>query len=65
MEEKLMKGKLVEICYNAREAGMIDDPRTTFDMPIGACKHYGPRHKCPQEPRVCGNCTWYSVQQVS
>lgn len=55
--------KLVEICYNARETGMIDDPRVTWDSPIPPCKHYEPKHNCPQEAKVCGNCKWYSVQK--
>jgi len=53
---------MVEICYNAKEAGMIDDPRTSYNNPVRGCKLYKPRHKFPKQPKVCGNCKWYSVQ---
>ena len=36
MIKRAQEKKLVEICYNAREAGMIDDPRTSYDLPVGA-----------------------------
>ena len=55
--------KLNQVCYNARHTGMLNDPRTTFDTnPNSFCREYSPKRKNPSEPRVCGNCRWYSVQ---
>lgn len=53
------------LCFNAPETGMLDDPRTNFDTPIGDCKHYKPKQLLGDIPdwfKVCGNCEWYSVQ---
>lgn len=52
-----------QICYNAKETGMIDDPRVVWDTPTPPCKHYKPKHNYPQEVEVCGNCNWYTVQE--
>lgn len=60
---------LVEICYNARELGMIDESKIEFSSP--ACKGYvrevWPSFSRilakPLFPMVCGNCKWYSVQE--
>ncbi len=56
---------ITEMCYNARETGMLDDPRTNFNTPIDGCPKYLPKHlldKIPI-PRVCGNCEWYCLQE--
>ena len=61
---------LYEICYNDRKMGMIDDPRTNFDTPVGDCKGFQMRKELPTPkqpgspafPIVCGNCRYYSVQ---
>jgi len=54
-----------QICHNAYGAGLKDDPRTEFDMPIGRCPCYQPKQmlELPDIPKVCGNCEWYSVQE--
>jgi len=59
-----------EICYNARNAGVIDDPRVDFDTPANDCKGFNMRKELttpkqpgsPAFPMVCGNCQYYSVQ---
>lgn len=66
-----------EICYNARDNGMLDDPRITFDTDADQTQDSSlpscgfefrkelitPRDPgCPALPQVCGNCKWYSVQ---
>ena len=62
--------KLNEICQNARNNGMLDDPRVTFDNKVDLLKFdcgFFLREELitpgqPNFPRVCGNCKWYSVQ---
>jgi len=60
--------KFNEICQMARDNGMLDDPRVTYDSPGNEL--CGFRSKFPKDslettlfPKVCGNCSWYSVQE--
>lgn len=61
-----MAGEYDQICYNAREAGLIDDPRIEYySQP---CHLFYPKdcfatvEELRRMPDVCGNCKWYSVQ---
>lgn len=55
-----------QVCINARDNGMLNDPRITFDSepPTENCgfkykNNFVKRHNFP---KVCGNCKDYSVQ---
>ena len=63
--------ELNEICQNARDNGMLDDPRVTFNSLVDLLKTdcgFSLRAELIfpnldyQFPQVCGNCKWYSVQ---
>jgi hypothetical protein len=63
---------MYEICYNAKEAGNVNDPRITFNTDAfdAKCPCFEMRKELttprepgsPAFPAVCGNCKWYSVQ---
>lgn len=57
-----------QICVNARENGMLDDPRITFDTEPDHCDCYQYKFGTDDTieatlPKVCGNCVHYSVQE--
>jgi hypothetical protein len=61
--------KYHEICYYASKNGMINDPRISYDFKISGIINEGCGFQlrdelkdCPEIPKVCGNCKWYSVQ---
>lgn len=61
---ELILTKFCEICQNASENGMIDDPRTGYDCIETSCGFEFKEGLDCNFPKVCGNCKNYSVQII-